>query len=134
MTHPYTKILNSLAEIDPAEVAQVLREMYTAVFAASINDDYSFFSRDIAALRELGPVAETIADRWERLAKNPHDGYPDAQARSVPSDFYSHKMAWRAAIVQCGLSAAASESDRAYWEHELRAFDRAYAELGPPAP
>ena len=55
--------------------------------------------------------------------------------RILPDDFLSHREAWRSALV--GMRDAAPPrthdmDDRGYWEHELRAFDRAYAELGLP--
>jgi hypothetical protein len=56
----------------------------------------------------------------------------DQSAASLPHDFFSHQNAWRSALV--GMRDAAPErtedtDERAYWNHELRAFDRAYAEL-----
>ena len=53
---------------------------------------------------------------------------------AVPDDFLSHKLAWREAIAQCGLAVSADDPDRSYWEHELRAFDRAYSELASITP
>ncbi len=55
-------------------------------------------------------------------------------AAAVPDDFLSHKLAWREAIAQCGLAVSADDPDRSYWEHELRAFDRAYSELASTSP
>lgn len=52
-----------------------------------------------------------------------------AALAGVQDDFLSHRLAWRAAIVQCDLSLDVDDADRSYWEYELRAFDRAYAAL-----
>lgn len=50
----------------------------------------------------------------------------------VPEDFLSHHASWRAALERCIETAPISTcemDDKAYWQHELRAFDRAYAAL-----
>jgi hypothetical protein len=52
--------------------------------------------------------------------------------QSLPHDFFTHQDAWRSALV--GMRDAAPDrtedtDERAYWDHELRAFDRAYAAL-----
>jgi len=44
--------------------------------------------------------------------------------RVMPEDFLSHQLSWRKAI-----ATLAEQDDSGYWPHELRAFDRAYAEL-----
>ena len=49
----------------------------------------------------------------------------------VPDDFFSHKDAWRNAIVHAVDSTVVPE-DKSYWQHELNAFDRAYKELETP--
>lgn len=54
----------------------------------------------------------------------------------APEDFYTHQRAWRDAIVgmmNLAKPAGVDHDDRAYWEHELKAFDRAYAELAAGA-
>ncbi len=50
------------------------------------------------------------------------------EALTVPEDFITHKGAWHHALT---LARANSESkdDQKYWEHEIRAFERAYKEL-----
>ncbi|MGY3581885.1 hypothetical protein ACVIGB_000044 [Bradyrhizobium sp. USDA 4341] len=51
---------------------------------------------------------------------------------SLPHDFFTHRDAWRSAIVAMRDAAPSRTEDmdeRAYWDHELRAFDRAYADL-----
>lgn len=50
------------------------------------------------------------------------------RAQRVPDDFLSHKSAWRAAIV-IAQGFSANEDDSAYWSHEIKAFDMAYARL-----
>ena len=63
-------------------------------------------------------------------------GEPVAQ---IPDDFWTHKESWRAALVKA-QTAEVTESDKLYWQHELRAFDQAYQELEntqftvPPTP
>ena len=50
----------------------------------------------------------------------------------VPEDFLSHHASWRAALERCietAPEATHDRDDKAYWRHELRAFDRAFAEL-----
>lgn len=49
----------------------------------------------------------------------------------LPHDFISHRGSWRNAIKGMRDAAAEScdEANRSYWDHELRAFDRAHAEL-----
>lgn len=50
------------------------------------------------------------------------------QLAVVPDDFLSHRASWRKAI-ELAIANAKHEDDRSYWRHELRAYDRAYAEL-----
>lgn len=49
----------------------------------------------------------------------------------LPHDFLTHRASWRNAIE--GMRDAAEErgdeANRSYWDHELRAFDRAHVEL-----
>lgn len=55
----------------------------------------------------------------------------------IPDDFFTHKHSWRAALEFARDNSAfktEDSDDRAYWEHELRAFDRAYAELEAQCP
>jgi hypothetical protein len=50
---------------------------------------------------------------------------------NIPNNFRTHKESWREAIY-AALNAAQGEGnseDARYWEHELRAFDRAHEEL-----
>lgn len=47
----------------------------------------------------------------------------------VPDDFHSHRSAWRNALVIARERAKVSPpdvDDKAYWEHEIRAYDRAF--------
>jgi hypothetical protein len=56
---------------------------------------------------------------------------PQAEARQEqpkPHDFITHKEAWREALRHCAERADTGE-DAAYWQHELRAYDKAHAEL-----
>lgn len=45
----------------------------------------------------------------------------------LPEDFLTHQASWREALLSAGVWC--DVDDREYWEHELEAFDRAYAEL-----
>lgn len=56
---------------------------------------------------------------------------PALSERAVPDDFISHKGSWREAllIAQKGAINDRAVSDADYWQHEIAAFDRAYAEL-----
>lgn len=51
-------------------------------------------------------------------------------------DFVSHRTSWREALVIARDSAKVSPpdtDDKAYWEHELRAYDRAFLSYAPDA-
>lgn len=53
----------------------------------------------------------------------------------VNHDFFTHREAWRAALV-AACNAADLRGDRSdclYWEHEIATFDRAFESLTPPA-
>lgn len=50
----------------------------------------------------------------------------------INHDFYSHRQAWRD-LIQEAENATESEDHASYIEHELRAFDRAFASLPPVA-
>jgi hypothetical protein len=55
----------------------------------------------------------------------------------IPADFMSHKMAWLTALCLARDNAIVLPpdiDDRAYWEHEINAFQRAYAELEASIP
>lgn len=49
----------------------------------------------------------------------------------VPEDFLSHRVSWRTALELC--TTRGDEDDKAYWRHELAAFDRAYSKLAAAA-
>ena len=55
------------------------------------------------------------------------------RAVAVPEDFTTHRKAWRDGL-NMAVRHAANADDAIYWMHEVRAFDRAYAELLPAAP
>jgi hypothetical protein len=51
----------------------------------------------------------------------------------VPVEFWRHHAAWRVALVSTRDRATLQTpdyDDKAYWEHELRAYDRAFASIG----
>lgn len=51
---------------------------------------------------------------------------------TISHDFYTHRHTWRAAIQRCIDSAApttADSDDKAYWERELKAFERTFDTL-----
>lgn len=59
-----------------------------------------------------------------------------AQHSVIPHDFYTHQQSWRGALVIAESYAkvhAPDVDDKAYWRHELAAFDMAFDSL-PPAP
>lgn len=59
-----------------------------------------------------------------------------AQA-AVPKDFFTHKNAWREALniaVRNAPPPTEDTDDPGYWMHEVRAFDRAYAQLEAAQP
>lgn len=54
------------------------------------------------------------------------------QNKFIPNDFFTHQQSWRKALVIAEANAkveAPDVDDKAYWQHELAAFDRAYREL-----
>ena len=88
------------------------------------------------AFRKANKVENAIIEAMRAFADATHTlraSHGQAPA-AVPDDFLSHKLAWREAIAQCGLAVSADDPDRSYWEHELRAFDRAYSELASITP
>ena len=48
---------------------------------------------------------------------------------TIPEDFRSHQEAWRNAILAAREASAQADDDVSYWDHELKAFDRAHEEL-----
>lgn len=55
--------------------------------------------------------------------------FPDEKPTvAIPDDFFSHRQAWRNAIVNHHTTAN-DDDEVSYWLHELRAFDAAYAKL-----
>ena len=54
------------------------------------------------------------------------------QNKFIPNDFYTHQQSWRKALEIAEANAkveAPDVDDKAYWQHELAVFDRAYSEL-----
>lgn len=54
------------------------------------------------------------------------------QTVKVSHDLFSHASAWRGAIVEAMEEApypTYDQDDVSYWQHELAAFDRVFAEL-----
>ena len=54
------------------------------------------------------------------------------QNKFIPNDFFTHQQSWRKALEIAEANAkveAPDVDDKTYWQHELAAFDRAYAEL-----
>lgn len=50
----------------------------------------------------------------------------------IPANFTTHRSAWRKAIelaIANAKSGSVDEDEKAYWEHELAAFDRAFSRL-----
>lgn len=56
------------------------------------------------------------------------NGGLDLAHNQIPLDFTSHRSAWRIAIKHAADSAV-SIDDKSYWQHELNAFDKAFAAL-----
>lgn len=73
-------------------------------------------------------VGDEILDVWNLQSQ--------AQQPVIPHDFYTHRKAWRKALEIAEINGRRERpdiDDKAYWRHELRAFDRAFNSL-PPAP
>lgn len=109
MTHPYTKIIEGLAELDPAGARRAPLELHGKYVLAAVTDNNTGFQQDLHTLRELGPKGAEIADRLARVFKVPADGYGDA----APIDMILHCPA-------CGLQHidAPEESDPTTWAAE----------------
>lgn len=71
------------------------------------------------------------------FGRNPAQPSYEPVNLSLPHDFITHKDAWRNALVLCVKNARAPTVDSgepAYWMHEVKAFDRAYAAIKPEQP
>ncbi len=53
--------------------------------------------------------------------------------RPLPDDLFTHRSAWRDALENCIMSCTEIGGDASYWKHELRVFDRTWANLFPSA-
>jgi len=80
----------------------------------------------------LDVLSDPEAATGEQIeAMLPYMSAPVSDRQHIPGNFTTHRAAWRDAITECiNHELNARELDRAaYWEHELAAFDRAFARL-----
>lgn len=50
------------------------------------------------------------------------------------NDLFTHREAWRSAIVAVLETSGIGEADESYWRHELAVFDRTFSIFGGDAP
>ncbi len=115
-----------------AGLDRVCREAETAgIPALSITDEgRTCFAGPTMTVAVFGPATRAALPKYLARLQVRRREEP-----SVPEDFVTHRDAWRSAIVAMRDTAEPRTEDtdeRGYWEHELRAFDRAYAEMGMP--
>ncbi|ABO60221.1 hypothetical protein Bcep1808_7344 (plasmid) [Burkholderia vietnamiensis G4] len=70
---------------------------------------------------------------WEREIRAYDDAFAAYSPSSIPDDFRTHHSAWREGLVIArdrALLQPPEINDRLYWEHELTAYDRAFAAIG----
>jgi len=66
------------------------------------------------------------------IATEAHKLYTDVPVQGIPGNVLTHRNAWRKALVAARDAAEVSPpdvDDRAYWEHEIQAFDRTFDKL-----
>lgn len=70
---------------------------------------------------------------WERELRAYDRAFSSYATGVIPEDFETHRSAWREALEIARAQAKVSApdvDDKAYWTHELAAFDRAFASIG----
>ncbi|MCA8228231.1 hypothetical protein [Burkholderia vietnamiensis] len=74
---------------------------------------------------------------WEREIRAYDDAFGAYSPGAIPDEFRTHHAAWHKALGIArdqAIVRAPDVDDKAYWEHELRAFDRAFASVGIEPP
>lgn len=100
------------------------------------NDVRKASEHAVRSNRGRGPVGVTqhlheLNDEW--AAKLPIGTKLFTQHQCVPEDFITHHHDWRGAIliaIEHAETAGPDMDDKAYWQKQLKVFDRAYEELG----
>ncbi|MBR8427286.1 hypothetical protein [Burkholderia cenocepacia] len=70
---------------------------------------------------------------WEREIRAYDEAFAAYSPSAIPDDFRTHHSAWREGLVIArdrAIVQAPDVDDRAYWEHEISAYDRAFAGIG----
>jgi hypothetical protein len=86
--------------------------------------------------RDLARVSPPDVDDkayWEHEIRAYDRAFAAYAPGAIPDDFMTHREAWRKALETARDHAKVSApdvDDKAYWERELRAFDRAFAAIG----
>ncbi|KVV07447.1 hypothetical protein [Burkholderia ubonensis] len=80
-------------------------------------------------------VPPDVDDRayWDHEIRAYDDAFAGYSPRAIPDDFLTHHASWREALVIARDRAIVQPpdvDDRSYWDHELRAYDRAFASIG----
>ncbi|WP_321820896.1 MULTISPECIES: hypothetical protein [unclassified Burkholderia] len=70
---------------------------------------------------------------WDREIRAYDEAFSAYAPGAIPDDFRTHHAAWREALVIArdrAIVRPPDVDDRSYWEHECRAYDRAFASIG----
>ncbi|MEX3555681.1 MAG: hypothetical protein VB131_03395 [Burkholderia gladioli] len=112
----------------------------TSASAAQKDDDFishhGSWREALVIARHHARVAPPDVDErtyWDREIRVYDEAFGGYSPNSIPDDFRTHHSAWREALVIARDRADVQfpdVDDRAYWEHELAAYDRAFASIG----
>ncbi|CAJ6611449.1 Uncharacterised protein [Burkholderia pseudomallei] len=112
----------------------------TPATAAQKDDDFvshfgSWREALVIARDQARVVPPDVDDKtyWEREIRAYDEAFGAYSPSTIPDDFRTHHSAWREGLVIArdrAIVRPPDVDDRAYWEHELSAYDRAFATIG----
>ncbi|WP_206146746.1 hypothetical protein [Burkholderia sp. Tr-20390] len=112
----------------------------TPTSAAQTDDDFvshfgSWREALIIARDRARVVPPDLDDKsyWEREIRAYDEAFAAYSPSAIPDDFRTHHSAWREGLAiarDWSVVQPPDVDDRAYWEHELKAYDRAFAAIG----
>ncbi|WP_334043574.1 hypothetical protein [Burkholderia ambifaria] len=112
----------------------------TPVTVAQQDDDFvshfgSWREALVIARDHARVVPPDVDDKtyWEREIRAYDEAFAAYSPSAIPDDFRTHHFVWREGLVIARDTAIVQPpdvDDRAYWEHELKAYDRAFAAIG----
>ncbi|HEP6430584.1 TPA: hypothetical protein VDB83_004907 [Burkholderia cenocepacia] len=112
----------------------------TSAPATQKDDDfishYGSWREAMIIARDHARVAPPDVDErtyWDREIRVYDEAFSGYSALAIPDDFRTHHKSWREALVIArdrAIVQLPDVDDRAYWEHELAAYDRAFASIG----